>query len=70
MPSLGMLFGKVLELPVSLSVGLILLACCPGGVWLGEYKVSGGSVGRAATPSPVIAQRLISAFVVERCRSP
>ncbi|KAI6701734.1 hypothetical protein NL676_016058 [Syzygium grande] len=31
MPALGTLIGRLLRLPPSLSVGLILLACCPGG---------------------------------------
>ncbi|XP_056163347.1 sodium/pyruvate cotransporter BASS2, chloroplastic-like isoform X3 [Syzygium oleosum] len=31
MPALGTLIGRLLGLPPSLSVGLILLACCPGG---------------------------------------
>lgn len=31
MPALGTLIGGLLGLPPSLSVGLILLACCPGG---------------------------------------
>ncbi|MCD7466340.1 hypothetical protein HAX54_002950 [Datura stramonium] len=31
MPALGMILSKILGLPPSISVGLILLACCPGG---------------------------------------
>ncbi|CAN4110721.1 unnamed protein product [Withania somnifera] len=31
MPALGMFLSKILGLPPSISVGLILLACCPGG---------------------------------------
>ncbi|KAJ4965990.1 hypothetical protein NE237_017839 [Protea cynaroides] len=31
MPSLGMIISKSLGLPPSISVGLILLSCCPGG---------------------------------------
>lgn len=31
MPALGTIISKLLGLPPSLSVGLILLSCCPGG---------------------------------------
>ncbi|GLT97043.1 hypothetical protein SLE2022_146290 [Rubroshorea leprosula] len=31
MPALGLIISKILGLPPSLSVGLILLGCCPGG---------------------------------------
>lgn len=40
MPTFGMVISKTLGLSPSLSVGLILLACCPGGAASNVVRVS------------------------------
>lgn len=75
MPVVGALIGKFLGLPPSLSIGLILLACCPGGIASSVVSlIAGGDVPlsiiltvcttvEAVILTPFLTKTLVGAFV-------